>query len=125
MRTRRPRPPRARGAGTVGAPTARRAARAEPRRRGGRGRDHHDALRHADLDLGVLAADVGQRHEQQRGLDRIPLGQEDERRDDLLETFVDDEPVEGEPVEVEGEFAGEWQTWTDEGGEDYAETEQL
>lgn len=47
----------------------------------------------------------------------VGLRQEDERRDALLETYVDDKAVEGEPTEVGGEFAGEWQTWTDEGGD--------
>lgn len=47
----------------------------------------------------------------------VGLRQEDERRDDLLETYVDDEPIEGDPVEVGGEFAGEWMSWTDEGGD--------
>lgn len=47
----------------------------------------------------------------------VGLRQEDERRDDLLTTFVDDDAVEGDATEVEGEFAGEWQTWTDEGGD--------
>lgn len=47
----------------------------------------------------------------------VGLRQEDERRDDLLKTYVDDDAVEGDPVEVEGEFAGEWQTWTDQGGD--------
>lgn len=47
----------------------------------------------------------------------VGLRQEDERRDDLLETYVDEDAVEGDPTEVEGEFAGEWQTWTDEGGD--------
>lgn len=47
----------------------------------------------------------------------VGLRQEDERRADLIEMYVDDEAVEGEPVEVGGEFAGAWDTWTDEGGD--------
>lgn len=47
----------------------------------------------------------------------VGLRQEDERRDDLLETYVDKDAVEGDPIEVEGEFSGEWQTWSDEGGD--------
>lgn len=36
---------------------------------------------------------------------------------DLIETYVDDEAEEGDPVTITGEFAGEWETWTDEGGD--------
>lgn len=45
------------------------------------------------------------------------LRQEDARVADLLETYVDDEPDEGDPVTITGEFAGEWDVWTDEGGD--------
>ncbi|QCX26712.1 DUF4245 domain-containing protein [Nocardioides jishulii] len=44
--------------------------------------------------------------------------QDDERLEDMLETYVDKKARPGEPVEVTGgDFAGEWETWSDEGGD--------
>lgn len=57
--------------------------------------------------LGLLTDDgryVGLRQ------DRVPL-------ENLLETYVDEETRPGDPVEVSGEFAGEWDSYTDEGGD--------
>ena len=45
------------------------------------------------------------------------LHQEDERVADLVETYIDDEATEGDPVRVGGELAGEWQVFTDDGGD--------
>ena len=42
--------------------------------------------------------------------DRIPL-------ENLLETYVDEETEAGDAVEVTGEFAGDWDSYTDEGGD--------
>lgn len=47
----------------------------------------------------------------------VGLRQEDERLEDLLETYVDEEAAEGDPVEIEGDLGGQWQTFTDEGGD--------
>ena len=33
---------------------------------------------------------------------------------DLLETYVDEDPIEGDPVTIAG---SEWETWTDDGGD--------
>ena len=46
------------------------------------------------------------------------LRQEDERLDTLVEARVDKEAKEGDPVTIStGDFAGEWRTFTDEGGD--------
>lgn len=37
--------------------------------------------------------------------------------DDLLETFVDEQPTEGDPVDVPGALEPRWRTFTDEGGD--------
>ncbi len=47
----------------------------------------------------------------------VGLRQEDQRLEDLLETFVDDEAVEGDAVQIEGDLGGEWQSFEDEGGD--------
>jgi hypothetical protein len=47
----------------------------------------------------------------------VGLRQEDDSVDDLLEVFVDENAEEGEPVRLDGDLAGEWQTWTDDGGD--------
>lgn len=47
----------------------------------------------------------------------IGVHQEDESVDDLLETLVDEDPAEGEVLELDGDLAGEWQTYTDDGGD--------
>jgi hypothetical protein len=61
-------------------------------------------------DLGMFTAD-----EKFAGVYQV-----DERVDTVVEERVDEKAVEGEPVEIPtGDLAGEWMTFTDEGG-DYA-----
>ncbi|MCW2797496.1 DUF4245 domain-containing protein [Nocardioides sp.] len=45
------------------------------------------------------------------------IRQEDASVTDLLHTYVDDNPTEGDPVEVAGSVARTWQTWSDSGGD--------
>ncbi|WP_162599860.1 DUF4245 domain-containing protein [Nocardioides solisilvae] len=47
----------------------------------------------------------------------VGIRQEDDRVEDLLEVFVDEDTSEEEPVRVGGELAGEWQVFTDAGGD--------
>ncbi|WP_372728345.1 DUF4245 domain-containing protein [Nocardioides sp.] len=45
------------------------------------------------------------------------LRQEDRSLDELLETYVDDEAIEGDPVNVEGSVAPVWRSFSDDGGD--------
>jgi hypothetical protein len=45
------------------------------------------------------------------------IRQEDAAVNDLLHTLVDENPSEGDPVEVAGSVAPRWQTWSDSGGD--------
>lgn len=45
------------------------------------------------------------------------LRQEDTNVDDLVETYVDEDAVQGEPVDIDGALGGTWQSWSDEGGD--------
>lgn len=47
----------------------------------------------------------------------VGLRQEDDSLSRLLETFVDEDAEEGEPVEVGGDLGGTWATYSDEGGD--------
>jgi hypothetical protein len=47
----------------------------------------------------------------------VGLRQEDEDVDSLLETHVDEDPVRGEVVTVDGAIVPEWQEWSDSGGD--------
>jgi len=47
----------------------------------------------------------------------VGIRQEDERVQDLLEVYVDDQATEEEPTEIEGELGGPWERWTDSGGD--------
>lgn len=47
----------------------------------------------------------------------VGLRQEDESIKDLVETAVDEDAVEGEPLQLDSVIGSEWQTWTDEGGD--------
>ncbi len=47
----------------------------------------------------------------------VGLRQEDDDLDSLLETYVDEEAVEGERVDVDGAIVTEWQEWSDDGGD--------
>lgn len=53
----------------------------------------------------------------------VGLRQEDADVDDLLETYVDERPEEGEEVALDSAVAGSWQTWSDEGGDHAFSTE--
>lgn len=45
------------------------------------------------------------------------IRQEDSSLDDLLHTYVDENPTQGAPVEVTGSVAPRWQSWSDAGGD--------
>jgi hypothetical protein len=47
----------------------------------------------------------------------VGVRQEDASLDDLLHTYVDEDPVEGDSVTLEGSIAPTWQTYTDAGGD--------
>lgn len=47
----------------------------------------------------------------------VGIRQEDAPARDLLETYVDEDARQGDDVAVTGELAGEWQSWTDSGGD--------
>lgn len=42
------------------------------------------------------------------------LRQEDAPVDELVERYVGEDAEQGDPVTITGEFAGEWDTWTDD-----------
>jgi Protein of unknown function (DUF4245) len=45
------------------------------------------------------------------------LRQEDESVRDLVAVYVDEDAVEGDPVELGGDLGGTWSTYSDEGGD--------
>lgn len=45
------------------------------------------------------------------------IRQEDAPVDELVGRYVDQKAERGDPVTVTGEFGGEWDTWTDDGGD--------
>ena len=47
----------------------------------------------------------------------VGVRQEDTDVDELLETYVDANPVEGDTVRVDSPLASEWQEWSDAGGD--------
>ncbi len=47
----------------------------------------------------------------------VGVRQEDESVDDLLETYVDEETSEEDPIEVDSEIATSWAGYSDEGGD--------
>ncbi|WP_104107963.1 DUF4245 family protein [Nocardioides sp. 616] len=47
----------------------------------------------------------------------VGLRQQDESVRDLVETYVDDDAEEGDPVQIGGDLGGTWSTYTDEGGD--------
>jgi hypothetical protein len=47
----------------------------------------------------------------------VGVRQEDDDLATLLETYVDDDAVEGDAVTVEGSVVPEWQEWSDAGGD--------
>lgn len=47
----------------------------------------------------------------------VGLRQEDESVKDLVETTIDEDAVEGEPLTLDSAVGSTWQTWTDEGGD--------
>lgn len=47
----------------------------------------------------------------------VGLRQEDESAQDLVDINVDDDAVEGEPVEIESRVGSTWLSWSDEGGD--------
>ena len=47
----------------------------------------------------------------------VGVRQQDADLDSMLETYVDDDAVEGDTVDVEGSVAAEWQEWSDAGGD--------
>lgn len=47
----------------------------------------------------------------------VGVRQEDASVEDLLHTYVDEDPAEGDPVDVAGAVAPTWQTWSDSGGD--------
>ena len=47
----------------------------------------------------------------------VGLRQEDAPLDDLLTTYVDESPTEGDPVTVPGSVAPRWRTFSDSGGD--------
>lgn len=86
----------------------------------------HEVVHPADLEDGWIATTIEFRPTKPVtfGLNMLTeegrfvgLRQEDQRLEDLLATFVDDEAVEGDPVRIGGDLGGEWQTFTDEGGD--------
>jgi hypothetical protein len=48
----------------------------------------------------------------------VGLRQADDDLDSLLDTYVDDNPDEGDVVTVEGAIVSEWQEWSDAGGDE-------
>jgi len=53
----------------------------------------------------------------------VGVRQEDADVDDLLATYVDEQPSEGEPVSLDSPLASSWRTWSDEGGDHAFSTE--
>ncbi len=49
--------------------------------------------------------------------DFIGIRQQDRPMDDLVETYVDEDPIKGDEVTVPTEVGNTWQTWSDEGGD--------
>lgn len=47
----------------------------------------------------------------------VGIRKEDASLDQLLETYVDESPDEGETVTIDSSVATSWQTWTDDGGD--------
>jgi len=47
----------------------------------------------------------------------VGVRQQDDDLGSMLETYVDDDAVEGDPVSVDGSVAPEWQEWSDAGGD--------
>jgi hypothetical protein len=47
----------------------------------------------------------------------VGLRQEDESVKDLVELTIDEDAVEGDPLELDSAIGSTWQTWTDEGGD--------
>lgn len=47
----------------------------------------------------------------------VGLRQEDASLDDLLTTYVDKSPSEGDPIRVTGSVATTWSSWSDDGGD--------
>jgi hypothetical protein len=47
----------------------------------------------------------------------VGLRQEDDALDSMLDTYVDDDPVEGDTVTIDGAIVPEWQEWSDAGGD--------
>lgn len=47
----------------------------------------------------------------------VGLRQDDQELDQLLATFVDDHPAEGDSVEIDSALGSRWRTFTDEGGD--------
>ena len=54
----------------------------------------------------------------------VGVHQEDASVDDLLTTYVDENPEEGDVLEVDGSVASSWQEWSDSGG-DHAFTAEV
>ena len=53
----------------------------------------------------------------------VGLRQEDEDLDDLLSTYVDEQPSEEEMVSLDSAVASSWQAWSDDGGDHAFSTE--
>lgn len=47
----------------------------------------------------------------------VGLRQEDESVEDLVEVNIDEDAVEGDPLELDSAIGTTWQTWTDAGGD--------
>ncbi len=47
----------------------------------------------------------------------VGLRQEDESVEDLVERNIDEDALEGDPLELDSAVGSTWQTWTDEGGD--------
>lgn len=47
----------------------------------------------------------------------VGIRREDAALDQLLETYVDESPEEGETSTIDSALATQWQTWTDDGGD--------
>lgn len=54
----------------------------------------------------------------------VGIRQENKSVEDLLATYVDEDPAEGDPVKVAGSVATQWRTFSDNGG-DHAYAAQL
>lgn len=52
------------------------------------------------------------------------IRQEDSSLDDLLHTYVDENPTQGAPLDVTGSVAPHWESWSDAGG-DHAYSAQV